>query len=427
MRFPQLVCLAALTLFAGSTGCASDAASETPDDSDLTSTDGKVFDFAFKGEVIASKDMPVREAVLAQLQYVQGMLTTDVQGNAQVGFVKLSDVSESAVAGAGEKRRIRYAAKLPVVWPKAVASPTSYSLPLPLDLTALSSFNATYDGKCGKNEYGQYTFWHDFNPKDVNCKLEGATDVARSVATVERSPQESQGKFPEYAEMLKDDVLDVVAVFGIISSNNDQDPGAVEMDNVGYETARSLTEVTRKEQGPRGSILRSQSVTGKAIVRGRTVTVNLTSMLVNEVNGAGADFDALYGPASANADLIIYSGHSGLGKNINALADKTQVKAGKYQLMYLNGCQTFAYIGRTLHDKKTATNGAANDPEGTKYLDVIANALPAYGDVGITGLRVYRAILQQDTPQSYSDLLKRFSRAHLVAVFGEEDNTFSPR
>jgi hypothetical protein len=416
-HFLRASSLVALFLLAG---CSGEAAPSS--EADLTSNDGTVLDFAFEGEVLAPASTPARDAVVTQLQYVQGALTTDVQGNAQVGFVRLRDVKETVESG---NRRIRYSALLPVVWPKAVKTPTSYTLALPRDIRALGAFNATYDGKCGKNEYGQATFWHDFNPKAADCVL--GADASKSAVTVRPAAQATKGKYPEYAEMLKDDSVDVVAVFGIIKSNTNDDPGAQELDNVGFETARELTDVVRTEKNPGGSVLRVATVRGKFEVQGRKVSVNLTSLLVNDVSGAGADFDALYGPASANADLIIYSGHSGLGKNINALAEKTQVRKSKYQMLYLNGCQSFAYLGRTLHEKKIAVNGAAQDPFGTKYLDVVANALPAYGDYGLTGLRLYRAILKQATPQSYNDILKTFSRAHLVAAFGEEDNTFEPR
>ncbi len=95
--------------------------------------------------------------------------------------------------------------------------------------------------------------------------------------------------------------------------------------------------------------------------------------------------------------------------------------------MYLNGCQTFAYLGTGLHDKHIAANGKDVDPDGTKTMDIVANALPAYGDNGDTALTLYRAMLDYDrAPKSYNKLLEDFSRIHLVAVFGEDDNRFAP-
>lgn len=405
------------------TGCASEA-SQTPDESDITSTEGQMLDFTFKGEVIAAKDAKAREAIVSQLQYTIGTLTTQVQGNANVGFVRLADVVETVE---GNTKRIQYSATLPVVYPKNVRAPANYELALPLNTTALSAFNAKYDGKCGKNHYGQATFWHDFNPKAAECILDGETDVVQVSANVAPAAQGTQGKFPEYAEMLKDDALDLVAVYGIISSNTPSDSGHRTMDSVNINLSSQLTDVQLEEGTAGRGVVRSSKLTGNAQVQGRTIRVTLTSILTSEVNGAGPDFDALYGPVSANADFIVYNGHSGLGKNINALAAKTQVNPGKYQMLFLHGCQTIGYIGRALHDKKIEVNGAANDPNGSKFLDVIATGLPVYGDNGMSAMTFYRAILNQDRPKNFNQLLATFPVGDLGVVFGEEDNVFQPR
>jgi hypothetical protein len=46
--------------------------------------------------------------------------------------------------------------------------------------------------------------------------------------------------------------------------------------------------------------------------------VNVTGFLVQEAASAGAAFQSRYGELTAKADVVIYEGHSGLGKNINA-------------------------------------------------------------------------------------------------------------
>ncbi len=420
-----LMVLAAQAAFVA--GCSAETAAPNEDDSSdvaITSNDGKLFDFGFKAEVVTDAETPARSAIVEQLAYVQGALTTDVKGNGQIGLVTVKQSAETALSGG--KKLVRYEASLPVIWPKAVATPRAYTLVLPRDVTTLATFNRTYDGKCGTNEYGVETFWHDFNPKAQGCAFT-ETDVVRAPVSVQRSAKESTGKFPEYDLVLADDVVDVVAVFGIISSNTPNDEGAREMETVTQKTLRSLQGGTRKDGAATSTVIKSAKVTGKATIGGKERTVNYTALLVSELASAGADFDAIYGPASEKADLIVYSGHSGLGKNINSLASRSKAVAGKYQLVYLNGCQSFAYLGRGFHDKKIAANGAAKDPDGTKYLDVVANALPSYGDDGETGLILYRALLDQAAPKTYNDLLKSFSPIHLAAVFGEDDNAFKPR
>jgi len=414
------VLLAASTL---AVGCASQAADDATSDGAITSNDGSVLELKLTGKVIAAKDAPARQAIVAQLQYTQGILTTDARGNGQVGMVSLADVVETT---SGDQKTITYSAALPVVWPKYSTPPATYDLSLPLDVTKLDAFNAKYDGKCGTNEYGRETFWHDFNPKASGCALDAA-DVHATKATVAKHPKTTQGKYPEYDKVWADDSLDVVGVFGIISSNTPSDEGAREMETFLTEAGRALEGAKRTDNRATSSIIKDATVTGKVKVAGRDRTVTVTGILVESVDGTGRDFDDRYGPLSEKADLLVYSGHSGLGKNINALAAKGKVAKGKYQLVYLNGCQSFAYLGTAMHDKHTAANGKDVDPDGTKYLDVVANALPAYGDDGATSLTLYRAMLDfGGRPKTYNQLLEDFSSIHLVAVFGEDDNTFTP-
>ncbi len=416
--------LSALLLAAtAAVGCSQAAADDTGTEDAITSNDGTVLELKFTGKVVADKDEAARQAVVSQLQYVQGMLTTSIRANAQVGMVTLSGVEESV---SGDTKTISYAAALPVVWPKGATVPATYDLPLPLDVTKLDAFNAKYDGKCGRNEYGRDTFWHDFDPKATGCTLDAA-DVHAAKATVAKHPKTTEGKYPEYDQVWADDSLDVVGVFGIISSNTPSDEGAREMENFLTQAGRSLVDAKRTDNRASSSIIKDATVTGKVTVGGRERKVTITGILVEAVSDTGRDFDERYAPLSEKADLLVYSGHSGLGKNINALAAKTKVAKGKYQLVYLNGCQTFAYLGTGLHDKHIAANGKDVDPEGTKTMDIVANALPAYGDNGDTALTLYRAMLDYDrAPKSYNKLLEDFSRIHLVAVFGEDDNKFAP-
>ncbi len=411
----------ALAFAVSGAACSSPTEEAAGEEDAITSNDGTVLELRFSTEVTAAADTPARQAILAQLQYVQGILTTDQRANAQVGLVELSNVLETP---SGASKKITYSASLPVIWPRGTRVSTRYDLKLPRDVTKLDEFNAKYDGKCGTNEYGQETFWHDWNPKASGCRP--GSEVLTARTSVRVHPQTTQGKLPEYNRIWEDDALDIVAVFGIISSNTPDDEGAREMQNVVDTIASSLTDVQRTENPTSWDMIRDVKVTGKLNVDGRERRVTLDAMLVQEVASTGPAFGERFGAASENADFIVYSGHSGLGKNINGLAERTRVKAGKYQLMYLNGCQTFAYLGNDLHSRKITANGAANDPRGTKDLDIVANALPAYGDNGDTIFTLYDAIRTYSAaPKTYNDLLRDFSSLHLVAVFGEEDNTFS--
>jgi hypothetical protein len=393
----------------------------TPED-EITSNDGAPLELTFSSEVVTrATDIP-RKAIAAQLQYVQGILTSDAQANGQAGMPKLTNVREVVE---GDKMRITYDAALAVIWPKNKTKPTTYALPLPKDVSALDAFNEKYDGTCGRNEYGQETFWHDFNPKAAGCTIADA-DVSRATATVRPHPQITAGAYPEYDKIWADDALDVVAVFGIISSNTPEDEGARTREKLLADVASTLRDSARADAPATDGIIKESTVTGSLDLDGRRRRVSLTAFLVAEAAGAGPEFERRYAAATTKADLVIYEGHSGLGKNINALARNTGAQAGKYQLMYLYGCQTLAYLEPAMHEKRIALNGAANDPEGTKFLDVMATALPAYGDDGRSAVALYRAMLDTRAPKTFNALMTGISSLHLVTVFGEHDNTFRP-
>ena len=425
----NLLSAASLLLLSTALGaCTTSAASEPEADSDaITSNDAKILDFTFKGEVIATSEAKARTAILSQLAYTQGILTTAERGNGHVGQVTLTDVVETPAAGG--KKKITYTAQLPVAWPKdGNTVPTAYDLPVPKDVTALDAFNAKYDGKCGSNEYGQGDFWHDWNPKASGCSIDDA-DVTRSRATVKPFAGETTGKYPEYDLMWKDGELDVVAIFGLIDGggDSDSDPGVGEYNRFIAGTQGMLTSAKSTKNAKTDSILRDTTLTGTVTVGGKKRNVKVDVLLVSEMHSVGSDFDTRYDPISEKADLIMYDGHAGLGKNVNALARKGKVAKEKYQLVLLNGCQTFAYIDTTLNDRRIAANGAANDPAGTKFMDVMGNALPGFANnLASMSLTLVGAAVKADQPKSFNQLMESMPQEHLVVVFGEEDNRFKP-
>ena len=425
----SLLLPASLLLLSTALGACSTA---TRDDAEagnnaITSNDAKILDFTFKGEVIAKEGVAARTAIVAQLAYTQGILTTAERGNGHVGQVTLTEVVESPAASG--KKTIKYTAQLPVAWPKdGNAVPESYDLPVPKDVTALESFNTKYDGKCGANEYGVDNFWHDWNPKAQGCVI-ADQDVSRSRATVKPFAGETTGKYPEYDLMWKDNELDVVAIFGLIDGggDSDKDPGVGEYNRFIAGTQGLLTRSAVTKNTKSASVLRDTTITGTVTVAGQQRPVKIDVLLVSEMQSVGTDFDTRYDPISEKADLIMYDGHAGLGKNVNALARKGKVAAGKYQLVLLNGCQTFAYIDTTMNDRRIEANGAASDPKGTRFMDVMGNALPGFANnLASMSVALVSAAVKADTPKTFNDLMATMPQEHLVVVFGEEDNRFKP-
>ncbi len=308
-------------------------------DEAITSEAAQILDFRFPAEVVASSDADARKAILSQLMYTQGQLTTGYKANGQVGNVRLSDIRETS--GNGTKR-IRYTAAMPVAWPKDRGAPNRFELVLPLDMTRTDDFNAKYDGKCGHHEWDSSTFWHDWNPAADGCSID-EPDVTRAPVSVGPSARATGSKYPEYDLMWADGKLRAVALFGIITKNDHGDWGYTGAKSFAERVTRQLYGARMKRNAATSSILSDVTITGRAAHGDVQVDV----ILVRDLASLDGDFDARYDGLSEDADLILYNGHAGLGRNVNAFANEGRVAAGKYQLVLMNGCQTFAYLDST--------------------------------------------------------------------------------
>ena len=80
------------------------------------------------------------------------------------------------------------------------------------------------------------------------------------------------------------------------------------------------------------------------------------------VPSAGAAFNKRYAELATNADLIMYNGHAGLGANVRYLSTLGHWFPGKYQILFMDGCDTFAYIDDTIPKQRAALN--PDDPTG---------------------------------------------------------------
>ena len=183
---------------------------------------------------------------------------------------------------------------------------------------------------------------------------------------------------------------------------------------------------TSTDNATSDSIHKDITVKGKVKVQGVDRDVTITTLLIGTLYTSGADFDARYDPLTEKADLIVYNGHSELSKNTNALARKGKVAPKQYQLFFFDSCDTYAYLDTKLADRRREVNGA-DDPKGTKYLDVATNVLPSFfSNYAASSLSFVKALSQRDTPKTYNQLLTELPSDQVVVVSGEEDNVFRP-
>lgn len=114
-----------------------------------------------------------------------------------------------------------------------------------------------------------------------------------------------------------------------------------------------------------------------------------------------------------------------MGANIRALARKGRWLQGQYVIVLMNGCDTYAYVDAALFEAHSRVN--PDDPNGTKYLDMIMNAMPGlFIELANETTTIVEGLMAYDDPRNYEKMFTEFYAPQVVLVSGEEDNVYVP-
>jgi hypothetical protein len=373
----------------------------------------------------------IRGEIEAQLRFAVGQLN---------GLHAAPDLQGLEISLLGSRRRldgrteVSYAARFVVSWPRESAFPDRVTLVLPTagDWTTQLAFLAKYGDESGPanclapgaHDVSIRNFWYHYRPESDACPLKEATSaqadlVVRFPLTLARSARNTAGKAPEYDKVWEDGALLVTAVFGKdkAGSTDDWDAGVAAY----VELHDSLVarygppSATNLAVGEQPSAARDDV---RLVFPTAAGPLDVHIYLIESLGRVDAEFRSKYGSRTRRSDLVAYSGHSDLGANMQRLARLGSVVAGQYQVFFVNGCDTFAYIDRALHDARQQANPAAG-PD--KYLDVISNAMPAYFSENADAiLAVVDGLVERK--KTYREILEGFPADQRAAVTGEEDN-----
>jgi hypothetical protein len=401
---------------------------ETNEKQPFTSREAILLDFEYDAELVTSNTWNLTSVIEDQLLYTIGQLN----GSRSVGRLdrlKLTNIQRESL-GDGTSR-VRYHAQLPVAWGSRQNQPSSYELMLPrrADGEGFSAFTEKYKDSCvdfSAHDVDSGSMWYYYRPRTSGCTIE-ETDIVRASATVRVSSENVSGKYPEYHQLWEDDALIVVAIFGKYEdgATTASDAGIAAYNSFVSRVRRDVSGVTTEPADlPSSPGVAFPDITFRAsLANGRRLEVH--ALLVDNVRTAGAVFDRRYEELSTEADLIAYNGHAGLGSNVRALARKGSFRAAKYQIIFMNGCDTFAYVDGALAETRARLN--PDDPTGTKYMDIVTNGMPSYfRDNSGNDMTLIRALMRADAPMSYEEIFASIARAQVVLVTGEEDNVFRP-
>jgi hypothetical protein len=388
-------------------------------------------DFSFSGRFTSSSDVGLNRLIEQQLLYTIGHLNGD-RSVGRLDKLKLSNVLATRLDAGGFE--ITYDATLPVAWGQRDRVPKAYTFRLPYDTTyaGLERFTERHKASCvdySAHDVDSGSMWYYYRPDRPGCVLaEG--EVVTSAVVVSPSATMTSGRYPEYHKVWEDEALRATLIFGMADEERPTADAGVDAYQTFYRLARQ--ELTRRgaldlkvtpEVGEEPTLdQREVQLTG-TLPDGRVV--ELTALLVTNVRTAGAAFDARYHELSATADLIVYNGHAGLGANVRALARKGDWQAGQYAVVFMNGCDTFAYVDEALFEAHAAVN--PEDPTGRGHVDIINNAMPAYFfSMAPATMALVGGLLSYESPLTYEQMFAQVDRNQVVLVTGEEDNLYTP-
>lgn len=404
------------------------SASVTDSDTDelldaYSSSEAVLLDFEFDGEIATSSTWNAESTINDQLLYTIGHLN----GDRSVGRLDAVELTNVKTTQAG----ITYHAKMPVSWGKKTQIPTSYEFILPKS-DGYDAFTKKYMHECvdfGAHEVTAGSMWYYYRPNDSGCKLDAA-DVVRKTAKVTVSKLNTTGKYPEYNLVWNDGELDIVAVFG--KYENGATSGDAGID--GYNQfssaiaqllrakAKTLTTVPANVP-PQPGVANPDVEFHGVMADGKKINVNV--LLVDEVSSAPQSFYTRYEGLSTKADLIMYNGHAGLGQNVRALSRHGKFVAGKYLIVFMDGCDTFAYVDGSLAEARGALN--PSDPTGTKFMEIVTNSMPAFfSSMPTASMALINGLMSYAQPMTYQQMFQNVDSSQVIVVTGEEDNAFKP-
>ena len=388
-----------------------------------------------EGKIIApsKKTSTIKSYISEQMLYTMG------QFNQFDGVADLNRTEVSLTNVVPSETRpgwfdVTYKASLFVSWSKSTSIPKKLELVMPLDNSSegISGFMATYAQACRDDfshppEAGN--FWYYYRPLAQGCALADPGHVfdsklvAKFDMTFSPSKEQTNGKSPEYGKVWEDNALVVTAIFGKNEPEADpkQDAGTYAFNELysdlvgafGLPVSSVPEGLGRSSPGPKLDRV-------EIVFNTPNGKLDVGLMLVDGIRTMNQPQTDFYNRRSSNSDFVSYNGHSGLGANIRALAKLGAFVPNQYQLFFVNGCDTFAYVDNSLRDAHQSLNPNFGP---NKYFDLITNSMPSYFSSNADGnFTIIKGLLGKKA--TYREILANIDFAQKAVVTGEQDNTW---
>ena len=387
-----------------------------------------------------------------QLQFMIGSLKATGGNIAQPDFKILSKNAQEVKGSADksvEKTVIVYDASFLLTVPREVTVDLGHRIatyfPRNMDLSARQALLTRYAGCFNQDQMhaamSQHSAWeamimfYYYVGENEKCPLAGSADWEPVTPSTQLSPRQmTEQHYPEIDRIWQDGRFVATLIFTPTEDYKDTDEGMygyakmVQLLTSQYGTPLE-GEVPAALMGEIGSARPTRQPTITLTYKlndGRMLVFHLMAWQTHWQNNA--TLKQTFGDLSRESDFISYNGHADYGNNVKLMEEWSLVEKGHYQVFYLDGCSTFAYISKEMSNKVQQVNPSEAP---SKNLDIIGNISPSYFakmpeqnfyliDGMIRGNESYSAMfakIEAATGQNYSSN---------IVVIGEEDNTYKP-
>lgn len=430
-----------LAIGALSVGCAKKAEDTVMEAPSYFGSGANEAAFSFDTRIVVPKSSgkPTEDSIRSTVKYAMKFILGSVHDNGSIYAGFKTKINDFETLPNGDYK-VFYNLSGKGVFKKGLTS-IKFNVPImPDKLWSLSKY------KCHPTdeETDEGNFWYSWDPEKNRCPLIKDEHWHKAEVQLVTMPATAD-TYPEYERLIVDNQLAITMYFGAADHDNVnwnpldptlQDQGARSylqmrdylVKTLGYasrtmtvDEIRSTYSLRKKIQMPFGEELLKSTPKGN-------VRIRLFFLETAYLNDNSTAFHYILRDSVKNEAVILYDGHSGIGRNLNL--DRIESNNGfkipfnpNYQVIYFGSCLPYAYYTDLFFKRKITEL----DPNGTKNLDILAYAKEAhFGNV--ENLRLMLALddyMLKGTKTSYQKIITETPK-DFFGVIGDEDNNTSP-
>ncbi len=304
------------------------------------------------------------------------------------------------------------------------------------------SMHALAEGKCFAKDYAadKSTFWYHWDTQKEGCPLVEGEHYLK-VKTDLKVLDQKETTYPEYERLMVNNTLTMTMLFGADAyGNKNWNPNDQEntdwgargyrqarsyLKQLGYADRRYEEAELRQIYNPKNAAKLPFAEEMTKELNGKKVQIRLVFLDTHvSATEASEAFHYFFRRALRTDSVVLYNGHSGMGSNLDL--DRLEAQRGfkipfnpNYQIVFMGSCIPYAYYSDMYFKRKIT----AQDPKGTKNLDILAYAKESYFGTKENEYLVRALDLYAFTghKMSYQELITA-TPVDLYGVLGDEDN-----